>query len=118
MAVYVDDFRTSAQVGRGRPSVWSHMTADSREELHEFAAKLGLRRSWFQDPCVNGKYKPKPGSRHAENWHYDVTETVRQKAIAAGAVEVSWREFPAICAGRAERVAAAGSPTTDSGDRT
>lgn len=82
--------------------MWSHMIADSREELHEFAKRLGLRRSWFQDPMVNGKSKPAEGSRAAENWHYDVTETKRREAIHLGAVEVSWRDLPGIIEKRRE----------------
>jgi hypothetical protein len=73
MTVYVDDARIPARVGRWDSS-WSHLFADTQDELHAFAARLGLRRSWFQDPTVTGKpLAAKPGSRAAENWHYDVT---------------------------------------------
>lgn len=39
-----------ASMTRGLPSTkWSHMVSDTSEaELHEFAAKLGLKRAWFQ----------------------------------------------------------------------
>ena len=102
MAVYVDDFRTPARVGslKGR---WSHLIADSRDELHEFAARLGLRRSWFQDPVLIGKPPAKPGSRAAENWHYDVTDSMRTRAIQLGARPVSWRELPAVIDARIAR---------------
>ncbi|HEY2195572.1 MAG TPA: DUF4031 domain-containing protein [Actinomycetospora sp.] len=97
MTVYVDDFRVRAQVGRGRSAVWSHLTADTVDELHAFAARLGLRRSWFQDPTVTGKPWPsKPGSRASANWHYDVTETKRKEAVRLGAVEVTSREMVPI----------------------
>ncbi len=78
VGVYVDDARIPATVGRvvGR---WSHLTADTRTELHAFAARIGLRREWFQD---------KPNGL----WHYDVTETKRAAAVRAGAGEVSWRD--------------------------
>ena len=49
MTVYVDDAHIPATVGR-HTSSWCHLTADSPEELHEFAGRLGLRRSYFQ-PC-------------------------------------------------------------------
>jgi Protein of unknown function (DUF4031) len=58
-----------------------HMQADTLEELHAMAARLGLARSWFQ--CKPGK-----------PWHdhYDLTRTRREQAIRLGAVPVSWRE--------------------------
>lgn len=56
---------------------WCHMTSDtSLEELHSFAAKLGMRRSWFQD-----------GRRP----HYDLTKAKREQAVRLGAREVSAR---------------------------
>ena len=44
MTVYVDDARIPATVrngSRSHTSAWCHLTADTREELHEFAARLG-----------------------------------------------------------------------------
>lgn len=81
MTVYVDDWRQQARVGR-LSARWSHLFAgpdDDIAELHDLAAKIGLRRPWFQ----------------AKGWprdHYDVTESKRREAIAAGAVAVTWRE--------------------------
>jgi len=46
--------------------------ADTLDELHDFAARLGLRRSWFQ-------------SRNYP--HYDVTISVRQRALRMGAID-------------------------------
>ena len=45
MAVYVDDAHIPARVGqiRGR---WSHLYAESQDELHAFAASVGLKRAW------------------------------------------------------------------------
>jgi hypothetical protein len=52
-----------------------HLGADSFEELHEFAQKIGLKREWFQ---ANHRYK-----------HYDiVTESKRRRAVKAGALLV------------------------------
>lgn len=70
MAVYVDPL---IHYWKGR--LWCHLTADTTEELHEFAAKIGLKRSWFQ----SGSILP----------HYDITGPVRQKALALGAKELS-----------------------------
>lgn len=70
MAIYVDNARVK---WRGR--LWCHLVADSIEELHEFAQRLGLRRNWFQ---------------HAASYpHYDVTLEVRQVALRMGAIEGS-----------------------------
>jgi hypothetical protein len=96
MTVYVDDWRQQATVGR-ISARWSHMFVapdGDLADLHAMAARIGLRRSWFQ----------------AKGWprdHYDVTDARRERAIAAGAVPVSWRE-----AGRwrTEAIAAARRP--------
>jgi len=86
VSVYVDDAFIPARVGRVNAR-WCHLTADTQAELHAFAASIGLRRAWFQN-------KPRTRGR----WHYDVTESVRAKALTRGAVPVSWRDLPAICA--------------------
>jgi hypothetical protein len=78
MAVYVDDAFCEGDWGR-----WSgggHMQADSVVELHEFAARLGLKRSWFQS-------KP----NRPEHDHYDLTAGKRQQALRLGAVAESSR---------------------------
>jgi hypothetical protein len=102
MAVYVDNFAMPARVGVIN-SQWSHLIADSREELHAFAERLGLRREWFQDPVVNGKPRAKPGCRAAENWHYDVTASKRAQAILLGAQAVEWDKLPEIISARIAR---------------
>lgn len=95
MTVYVDDIRIPARVGKINAR-WSHLIADTQEELHDFARHLGLIQSWFQDPAVNGKPKAHPGTREAENWHYDVTDSKRKLAIELGAVPVPWDELPDV----------------------
>lgn len=114
MTVYVDDFGIPATVGavRGR---WSHLIADTRGELHEFAARLGLRRAWFQDPTVNGKPKAVPATRAAENWHYDVTAGKREQAIRLGAVPIPWRDLPGIIDARFVALSS-DADDTDSGE--
>lgn len=54
-----------------------HLTASTLEELHEFAARIGLRRAWFQ--------------HHRILSHYDLTPARRKAALAAGAIEVPMR---------------------------
>lgn len=70
MTVYVDDMRRPARL-TGRPARWSHLMADTHEQLMQAALDLGLRLEWIQHEGT-----------HRE--HFDVTETVRQRAIAAG----------------------------------
>lgn len=67
MTIYVDDEQIPS-----RGKVWCHLVADSLEELHEFAERLGLRRSWFQDASVYP--------------HYDLTMSVQKKALSLGAL--------------------------------
>ena len=76
MTVYVDDVRIP-----WRGNFWSHLTADSEDELHEFAQSIGLKREWFQ-----------PSSTRPEAHHYDVTDSKRNAAIRTGAVSETWRE--------------------------
>lgn len=97
MTVYVDDARLWATVS-GYRARWSHLLADEEAELHAFAARLGLRRGWFQDPRVGrpGRAAVPAGSLAGEFWHYDVTEPKRELALRLGAVAVPWRGAPEI----------------------
>jgi hypothetical protein len=73
VTVYVDDMRRPARL-TGRPARWSHLMADTHDQLMQAALDLGLRDEWIQHEGT-----------HRE--HFDVTETVRQRAIAAGIAE-------------------------------
>lgn len=109
MTVYVDDAAIGATVGR-ITSRWSHLIADDQAELHAFAARLGLRRVWFQDPLTKTTgIRPAPGSRAAENWHYDVTAGKRLRAIQLGAQPVTWRELGEVITRRFEHTRAGGT---------
>ena len=56
-----------------------HLTTDGTlEELHGFAARIGMRREWFQD--------------HRIAPHYDLTPKRREHALRLGAVFVPMRE--------------------------
>jgi len=56
-----------------------HLTTDSSlDELHAFAVRLGLRRSWFQ--------------QHPLAPHYDLTIGKRKTALVLGATFVPARE--------------------------
>lgn len=69
MTVYVDDMR--AKYGR---LVMCHMIADTDEELHAMADRIGVARKWHQGD------------------HYDIALSKRALAIAAGAKEITLRE--------------------------
>lgn len=82
MTVYVDDMRRWSTVA-GRGARWSHLIADSQDELVAFAVRIGLRAEWMQ----------KRGTR----WeHFDVTDGMRARAIALGAVQIEFRDLPHV----------------------
>ena len=75
MAVYVDDARI-----RWRGRHWSHMVADTAEELHLAAEALGIPRERAQ--------------RRGRTLHYDLPDAYRERAIAQGiARDTHWREL-------------------------
>lgn len=71
MTVYVDD----AKNPYGRMKM-SHMIADSLDELHRMATKIGIQREHFQDKRIP---------------HYDLCQSKKALAMQLGAVEVSSR---------------------------
>jgi hypothetical protein len=81
LTVYVDDWRQPATV-RGRADRWSHLLADEPDELHAMAEALGIPRRAYQlhrrSEALN---------------HYDLPEGFRRRAIALGAVPVTWRQM-------------------------
>ncbi|MDO8769435.1 MAG: DUF4031 domain-containing protein [Burkholderiaceae bacterium] len=72
--VYVDNTKNERH---GRE--WSHLVADSIEELHQFAARHQLPRSWFH---ATAKYP-----------HYDVTQWARRLALNGGAIPIARRDL-------------------------
>ena len=74
MTVYVDD---AAIHWRGKDRF--HLTADSKDELHDFCRRVGINRCWFHNV--------------PRRWHYDVTGPQRLAAIEAGAVAVTDRQM-------------------------
>lgn len=82
MTIYVDDAGIQATVqdrstGRSYASKWCHLFSDQieQDELHAFAAQIGLKREWFQP----GKAFGRPQVHDPVGDHYDLT---------AGAVSV------------------------------
>lgn len=83
MTVYVDNM--AASLGRMR---MRHMIADTDDELHAMAEKIGIARRHWQSPAKTS------GS------HYDICISKRRLAVLAGAVEVTMRELAAMNARR------------------
>jgi hypothetical protein len=77
MAVYVDELFDTERTKQWPYPKACHLTADTLDELHEFAIKVGLRRQWFQ-----------PHKRHP---HYDLTEGRRRIAVRLSAVSTDSR---------------------------
>lgn len=73
MTVYVDNMR--ARYGR---MVMCHMIADTEDELHAMADRIGVARKWFQGD------------------HYDICLKMRARAVSFGAVELSRMELGRI----------------------
>lgn len=94
MTVYVDDMR--APFGR---MVMCHMLADTDEELHAMAARIGVARRWWQSPAKTS------GS------HYDIALSKRELAVKAGAVEITLRQAAAMNS-RRRKTGALGDPAT------
>jgi len=71
MTVRVDELKRWPTKIRCFVAGSAHLTADTLEELHAFAARIGLRREWFQD--------------HPIAPHYDLSIKRHAAALAAGA---------------------------------
>lgn len=91
MPVYVDDMK--ARYGR---MTMCHM-ADSDDELHAMAAKIGISRRWHQ----------KPGTPQS---HYDICLTKRAAAIQFGAREITQREAGHLIRQKRQRLSNAKNP--------
>jgi hypothetical protein len=76
--------------------IMCHMVADSDDELHAMAARIGVSRRWHQGP-----------PRHDS--HYDIALSKRRLAVKNGAVEVSWRTLGLMVI-RRRRTGALGAP--------
>jgi hypothetical protein len=80
MAILLDSFHNGARgPWRYRHRRCGHLVSDlSLDELHRFAAILGLRREWFQLGSIP---------------HYDLTGDAYLRALELGAELVSSREL-------------------------
>lgn len=77
MTVYVDD---AVHLWRGQR--WAHLMADTLDELHAMAERLGIPRRAFQNKTSGA--------------HYDVTAELRAMALPLGAVAISRHHHRAL----------------------
>lgn len=82
MAVYVDPLLPCVPNAQWRWHESCYLIADTVAESHAFAQGVGMRRAWFQR---SRKGMP----------HYDLTRGRRQKAIRAGAIQLTRAQFAA-----------------------
>lgn len=81
---YVDALRFHRRAGSCRSGEWCHLATDGAiEELHAFAATIGVPRMAFHF--------------HPAHPHYDLTPSKRAVAVAAGAREVTSKELVRAC---------------------
>jgi hypothetical protein len=85
MTVYVDDMFAPY-----RGMKMSHMIADTEDELHAMADRIGVARRWYQGD------------------HYDICQSKRQLAIQLGAIALNRMQLGrlAIAQRRARRLQA------------
>ncbi len=86
MTVYVYSFagQGSKPFTVARPNPWFGLTADTAEELHSFAAGLGLSRQLYRPLTMGGVEVPLVG-------HYELRLAERNRAVAGGAESITTR---------------------------
>ena len=74
MSVYVD--KASNPLGRMK---MCHMMADTLDELHAMADRVGMKREWFQN--------------NPDHPHYDLSQSKRALVVQNGAIEIDGRQL-------------------------
>lgn len=84
MTVYVDDMKADFAPSHrpGRTYILSHMIAETDEELHAMADKIGVLRKWYQGD------------------HYDITQSKKALAIQNGAQAITLRQLARMAMNR------------------
>jgi hypothetical protein len=95
MGCYVDVMRHYPDAGL-RFTDFCHLLADTREELHELADRLGMQRRFFQD--------------HPWRWHYDLPSHLRAQAVQRGVTELTTRQVAELLRKRRAALAATAAP--------
>ena len=100
MTVYAYKMSHQARFGPLRSDPWFNLTADTQDELHEFAARLGLPRQGFEAGSLVGPQQV------SVSWHYPVTASEHDRAIELGAQAITPREMTKIERQRAAELGA------------
>jgi hypothetical protein len=77
-------------VTREMSDPWYHLTADTEDELHAFAAQLGVPRQGFEPGPLVGVQQV------SVSWHYTLTAGERDRAVALGAQAITPAEVTKI----------------------
>lgn len=89
MSIFLD---TASYQFKGE--LWCHMMTDgTTDELLNFAKQLGLRPNWIQKK--NTPYE-----------HFDLSPSIREKAVTIGAIEISSKEMVKHCIRKRQAVQA------------
>ena len=83
MTVYVYKMKHQERWAASISDPWFKLTADTQDELHAFAARLGIRR----DPGT-----PVGPQQELVTRHYLLTEGQRDRAVELGAQVITARE--------------------------
>lgn len=75
MPVYIDNY--NAPFGR---MIMCHLIADTTEELLAMVDTIGVQRKWIQYPGTAAE-------------HFDISLAKKKLAVAAGAVEIGFRDY-------------------------
>lgn len=92
MSVYVDPLLNHGGSATFKWTHSCHMYADTIDELHDMARRIGMKRAWFQ----NKPHLP----------HYDLNASRRAAAVRSGAIETTIRDLGQFMACRRARLAA------------
>lgn len=112
MTVYVDNYQKMGEMpGRGTV-FWSHLIADTPDELaafaERFADRIDLVRRCDEAKCT-----------YRDIVHFDVPESVRQEALATcGAEYITFSQFGEIVKARRAAARRAGPAAVQAGDPT
>lgn len=102
MTVYCHPLVQCVPNAKWRWTSSTHLVADTLDELHAFAVKIGLRREWFQGDGRLPHYDLNPGRFHA--------------AVRAGVTVIERREFAERFLGRSPATSDKPAPTSITAD--
>ncbi len=102
MTVYVDPLIQTAPSMKWPYHQACHMVADSLNELHMMAGRLGLRRRWFQGNSTLP--------------HYNLTANKRNLALRLGAREITYQQMKEILQRADETVSRPDPDETDTAE--